>query len=208
VRNVGEGPLRDGVVALRNLTGRGLNVVRGRRSIKRLEPGKQTSANLVFRIERSLSKKHRQVKLELSVYDSRVRAGLQEHLRLPLDPAKATAPGLVGAITPPRVKLKSTPLVVPAGTAKLRIAGEARDPDGVRDLFIEVSNYDAKQIRRKVHYQAAGAASKAKPSRRPYPERMAFQAEVPLWKGLNIVLVVARENEEVMGMRRLVVLRP
>jgi len=198
VHNVGEGPLSDGVVALRNLTGRGINVLRGRQAIKGLAAQKTVTADLVFRLEPTLDKKR--MKLELSVFDSRVRAGLQEHLFMPVDPAKASADGLVGEITPPEVTLQDPPLEVPAGTKVLRIRGAARDDHGVRDLFVEVSNYDAKQIRRKVHYQAAGSGAQ--------PKRMTFETEVPLWKGLNTVLVVARENEEVMGMRRLVVLRP
>ena len=70
----------------------------------------------------------------------------------------------------------------------------ATDAQRVRDLFIEVTNYDAEQIRQKVFYLA--------PKHGEHRKRLSFEAQVPLWKGQNRILVVARENGEVMGFYR------
>ncbi len=198
VKNVGAGPMKDGTVALRNLTGHGLNVLKGRQAVKTLRPGATATADFTFAIAPTLHKKT--MTLELSVYDSRVRAGLQEHLHIPLAPATASAPGLVGSVTPPEIQLQKVPLVVTKDTTHLEVQGEARDDHNVKDLFIEVSNYDAEQIRNKVFYKAAPHGQTI--------HRLSFKSRVPLWKGLNTILIVARENGEVMGFKRVVVLRP
>jgi carboxyl-terminal processing protease len=198
VRNVGEGPMTDGVIALRNLSGHGLFVLSGRQAVKTLASGAKLQRDLTFRIEPDFKEKI--LKLEISAYDGKVQEGLSEHLKIPLDPPTATAPGLVGEISPPEIRIDPPPLEVQPGTKTVEIKGEASDPLAVRDLFIEVSNHDAGEIRHKAYYTAA-------PKGEAY-RRLPFSAKVPLWPGLNNILVVAREKGEVMGFQRLVVLRP
>ena len=60
--------------------------------------------------------------------------------------------------------------------------------------------HQAEQIRHKAFYLASPKGNDA--------QRLPFRARVPLWPGLNTILVVAREKGEVMGFRRLVVHRP
>ncbi|MFH2005663.1 MAG: MXAN_5808 family serine peptidase [bacterium] len=198
VQNDGPGALGKGVVALRNLAGRGINILKGRFGLKQLASGSKKDLDLTFRIEPTYDK--RTIKLELSVYDSQLHASLQGHLALPLKPKTATAPGLVGEISPPRITLHSVPLEVPKGTDYLQLSGTVTDDARVQDLYVEVTNYDAAQVRHKAYYLASpqGATTRQLP----------FAARVPLWPGLNTILVVARENGEVMGFERLLVLKP
>lgn len=198
VRNVGEGTMSDGVVALRNLSGHGLFVLSGRQAVKQLAAGAKLERDLTFRIEPDY--KAQVLKLELSVYDGKVQEGISEHLKIPLAPATATAPGLVGEIAPPEIRVEAPPLEVPSGTVSVELTGEASAPQTVRDLFVEVSNHEAGEVRHKAFY---AASPKGAPAR-----RLPFKAQVPLWPGLNTILVVAREKGEVMGFRRLMVLRP
>lgn len=198
IKNSGPGVLIQGVVALRNLAGRGINVQKGRQAVKKLLPGKFQDVDLTFRVEPSFRKPV--IKLELSVYDSKLRSSLQGHLRLPLSPKTATAPGLVGEISPPKIELTGTPLAVDAGTNYIDLSGTATDETQVRDLFVEVTNYHAKQVRHKAYYTAAPRGTKTRV--------LPFKVRVPLWSGVNRILVVARENGEVMGFRRILVTKP
>jgi hypothetical protein len=198
IRNSGPGVLDEGVVALRNLSGRGVNVQKGRFGVKKLLPGKSRDVDLTFRVEPTFRKPV--IKLELSVFDSKLRASLQGHVKLPLSPKTSTAPGLVGEISPPKIQITRAPLAVDAATKHIDITGSATDETQVRDLFVEVTNYDAKQVRHKAYYVAAPRGK----STRVLP----FKVRVPLWPGVNRILVVARENGEVMGFRRILVTKP
>ncbi len=198
VKNTGIGPLKKGVVALRNLAGHGINVLKGRFSVKALAPGGTRDMDLTFRVEPGFKKPI--IKLELSVYDTELRASLQGHVKLPVSPKTATAPGLVGEISPPRIVLAKTPLAVGATTSHIEISGSAADETFVRDLFVEVTNFDARQVRHKAYYAAAPRGKKTL--------KLSFKARVPLWSGVNRILVVARENGEVMGFKRILVTKP
>ncbi len=196
VRNSGTGSLRRGGVALRNLAGHGVNVIKGRVTLDKLSPGSSREVDLTLRIEPTLKK--RKIKLELSVYDLDLRASLQGHLILPIAPKTASAPGLVGEISPPRITVSKVPLSVSASSRYVQVSGVASDENRVQDLFVEVTNFDAQQVRHKVFYAASPKGGK----------RLPFKARVPLWSGVNRILIVARENGEVMGYRRILVTRP
>jgi len=195
IKNTGAGMLGEGVVALRNLTGRGVNVEKGRQVIKKLSPGASREVDLTFRVEPTFKKPV--IKLELSVYDTKLRASLQGHVKLPLSPKTATTPGLVGEISPPKITLNAAPLAVDAATKYIDISGSATDENQVQDLFVEVTNYDAKQVRHKAYYNAAPRGKKTRV--------LPFRVRVPLWPGVNRILVVARENGEVMGFQQILV---
>jgi len=198
IKNSGPGGVDEGVVALRNLAGRGINVQKGRHAVKKLAPGGSREVDLTFRVEPSFRKPV--IKLELSVFDTKLRASLQGHVSLPLSPKTATAPGLVGEISPPKIHLSAAPLAVDAAAKHIDIAGSATDETQVRDLFVEVTNFDAKKVRHKAYYAAS--------PRRTKTRVLPFKVRVPLWPGVNRILIVARENDEVMGFRRILVTRP
>lgn len=111
---------------------------------------------------------------------------------------KTTGVTSVLAISPPRVNV-----VGAAGSTdaeRIHLSGVAEDTDGVRDVFITVVNpsRDLFMRRNKVFYQAA---------QDPTSGKLEFSADVPLEPGNNLVEVHARQNEDVIAVHRLWILR-
>ncbi len=90
-------------------------------------------------------------------------------------------------VTPPTISLKLPSLVSPGSTYDLR--GTASDDSKVEDVYIFVSNADAKVDNKKVYYQSNRKGQSK--------SQLAFNTQIPLWPGSNAVTVVARENDEV-----------
>ena len=111
-------------------------------------------------------------------------------------PAKvAWAPEM--QVSPPRLELKAgTPVV---DTATIHLSGVAKDEHKVTDMFVFVSNRTAKIDRRKVFYRSNKKAQNQ--------ATQAFEADIPLWPGANVVTVVARESTQVQSQQTLVVER-
>ncbi|MBL4634530.1 MAG: hypothetical protein JKY56_11695, partial [Kofleriaceae bacterium] len=96
-------------------------------------------------------------------------------------------------VTPPELTL-----TIPSyETTKERytLAGTVSDDTKVEDVYIFVSNRDAKIDSRKVFYRSNRHGAS--------PKKMDFSTEIPLWPGNNIVTVVARENNEVRTVQTL-----
>ncbi len=90
-------------------------------------------------------------------------------------------------VTPPLVALELPSLETSGSTYLLK--GKATDDTHVEDVYIFVSNRDAKIDNKKVFYKS---------NRRGKSENtLAFEQEIPLWPGSNFVTVVVRENDEV-----------
>jgi carboxyl-terminal processing protease len=100
-------------------------------------------------------------------------------------------------VSPPRLELQPVAGLLDQGS--VRLSGAARDDRKVADVFIFVSNRQSKIERRKVFYRSNRNG--------PNPGSMAFDAEVPLWPGANVVTVVARENSQVTSQQTLVIER-
>lgn len=98
-------------------------------------------------------------------------------------------------VSPPRIDLKQGNLLVDA--ANYHLSGTAKDERKVSDVFVFVSNRNAKIDRRKVFYRSNRKGST--------PMQMAFDADIPLWPGANLVTVVARENTQVQSQETIVV---
>lgn len=90
-------------------------------------------------------------------------------------------------VTPPALAVELPSFESATGTYRLR--GTAIDDTHVEDVYVFVSNRDAKVENRKVFYQSNRGGSQS--------GRMAFNADIPLWPGSNAVTVVARENDAV-----------
>jgi carboxyl-terminal processing protease len=101
-------------------------------------------------------------------------------------------------VSPPRITLVGA--ITQTDEESLHISGVAKDDEAVRDLFITVYNPSRNLFgnRRKVFYQA---------SPDPSAGRLEFAADVPLTPGNNIIEIHARENQDVVGVRRMWVLR-
>jgi len=92
-------------------------------------------------------------------------------------------------VTPPTLKLEIPSYETSADTYLLK--GSATDETRVEDVYVFVSNRDAKIDNRKVFYQSNRGAKKA--------SSLAFAATLPLWPGSNRVTVVVRENDRVQS---------
>ena len=96
-------------------------------------------------------------------------------------------------VTPP-VLTVSAPPVVPGNT--VRIKATASDDNGVKDVYIRVWNRDSKLPPKKVFYLP----------NRGDKTHVAFETDVPLWPGSNLVQVFARETNEIQSVQTVVVL--
>ncbi len=101
-------------------------------------------------------------------------------------------------VSPPQITLTGVDTQTEGETVSL--SGTAADVDGVRDVYITVANpsRDLFGNREKVFYQAAPGGKGGK---------LEFSAEVPLTPGNNLIEIHARENDEVIALRRIWVLR-
>ncbi|MEK6608181.1 MAG: MXAN_5808 family serine peptidase, partial [Myxococcota bacterium] len=100
-------------------------------------------------------------------------------------------------VTPPVLSIQSGPPATAEPTYPLR--GSAIDDRRVADLYVLVSNREAKIEGKKVFYASNNGAKDAR--------RLDFDARVPLWPGQNHVTVVARENDEVTSQRTVILTR-
>ena len=101
-------------------------------------------------------------------------------------------------VSPPRVTLMGT--VSQTEEESVHFSGVASDEDAVRDVFITVYNPSRNLFgdREKVFYQA---------SKDPTSGKLEFAADVPLTPGNNIIEVHARQNDDVVAVKRMWVLR-
>jgi carboxyl-terminal processing protease len=112
-------------------------------------------------------------------------------------PPSPGAMALSWQVTPPLLEVKNPPLAVTQNS--IRLSGVARDGEQVIDAYIVVSNRVSKIEHRKVFYRSNRNGSLAK--------EMQFDANVPLWPGVNVVTVVARQSGQVQSMQSLVINR-
>ncbi|MCP4444424.1 MAG: PDZ domain-containing protein [Myxococcales bacterium] len=96
-------------------------------------------------------------------------------------------------VTPPALSLKVPTFETKSATYSL--AGTVKDDSKVEDVYIFVSNREAKIDNRKVYYRSnRNGASVAE---------LDFQAQIPLWPGSNRVTIIARESDGVRSARTL-----
>jgi carboxyl-terminal processing protease len=96
-------------------------------------------------------------------------------------------------VTPP-VLTVSAPTIVNSNTVHL--TGVASDDTEVKDLYIRIWNRESKLPPKKVFYLP----------NKGHHTRLAFEADIPLWTGSNLIQVFARESNEVQSVQTLIVL--
>jgi hypothetical protein len=101
-------------------------------------------------------------------------------------------------VTPPALAIEVPTFEVKGASFTLK--GKATDDTKVEDIYIFVSNQDAKVENRKVYYKSNRGAAK--------PGQVAFAPTIPLWPGSNLVTVVARENGDVKSSYSMFLYRP
>lgn len=105
---------------------------------------------------------------------------------------------MVFGVSPPLVALDSSPTQTDGESVKL--SGSITDDEAVRDVFVTVYNpsRDLFGEVEKVFYVASPDAASGK---------LAFSADIPLTPGNNLVEIHARQNDEVVAIKRMWVLR-
>ena len=98
-------------------------------------------------------------------------------------------------VTPPTIALSAASFRSAADSYSLE--GKVTDDNHVEDVYVFVSNQNAKIETRKVFYRS-NRGSKVGAT-------IDFAATVPLWDGSNVVTVVARESAEVRTVQTLVI---
>ncbi|MCA9654670.1 MAG: hypothetical protein KC501_32445, partial [Myxococcales bacterium] len=114
---------------------------------------------------------------------------------------KVKAPGkheAVLEVSPPKIALEGN--VTQTESTSLHVVGSVNDEARVQDAYITVANppRDPFAQRAKVFYEA---------SANPGSGTLDFAADVPLTPGNNLVEIYARENDDVVAVRRMWVLR-
>jgi carboxyl-terminal processing protease len=109
--------------------------------------------------------------------------------------AGAFAP--VWQVTPPTIALNVASQETSAETYSL--SGTIADDNHLEDVYVIVSNRDQKIDGKKVFYQSNRA--------RRNGNKLDFTASIPLWKGNNLITVVARESNEVRAIQNLYILK-
>jgi carboxyl-terminal processing protease len=109
--------------------------------------------------------------------------------------ARAFTP--VWQVTPPAISVQVAKIETEAERWSLK--GVAQDDNRIEDVYVLVSNRDAKIDRRKVLYRSNRGGRSA--------NRLEFSGEIPLWPGNNMITVVARENNDVQSTHTLFVHR-
>lgn len=100
-------------------------------------------------------------------------------------------------VTPPKLTVETKSLTTSQKTYRLK--GTVQDSEQVKDLYIYVSNRDAKIRNRKVYYQSNAGRQNRK--------SLTFDSHVKLWPGSNRIIVVARENKDVVSTETLFIQR-
>jgi carboxyl-terminal processing protease len=263
VKNVGEGKALEALATLKNNSGKGIYIQRGRIKLETVEPEKTKAASFAFRVLPRFGKP--QADLEVAVVDNALREYVTEKLKLKIDGAgdrtvvarndgvevsvaeavlrvvpdaaapvagrvkkgtvllaTGTVPGwyrvkvgegvawiaaneasaaggaptsepAVSAFkTPPRLKVAFTERDLLTSSPTIRLSGEALDDERVQDLYIFVND-------KKVYYKSNRDSS--------FGPHLPFDATLPLKKGKNRILIVARENKDLTSRAILMVLR-
>jgi carboxyl-terminal processing protease len=119
-------------------------------------------------------------------------------LGAPLGPKDATTlTSWVWQVTPPLLEVSQPPLSTNGD--KIHLTGTARDDEQVADAYIVVSNRVSKIEHRKVFYRSNRKSAQG--------GRMGFDADVPVWPGVNVITVVARQSGQVMSTQTMIVNR-
>ena len=79
----------------------------------------------------------------------------------------------------------------------MHIKGTATDNTEVKDIYVRVWNRESKMPPKKVFY----LPNKGEKT------RLAFETDVPLWPGNNLIQIFAREGNEVQSVQTLMVLQ-
>ncbi|MBU1069154.1 PDZ domain-containing protein [Myxococcota bacterium] len=131
-----------------------------------------------------------------------VMAGTSSPLYVKKDAGKIVKSSSTGFVlpefyvySPPAITVTNPP-AGPVKAAPVTITGELQDLDGLRDLIIVVSNLKANVYAKKVAYSSFGKGT----------SKSAFSAPVPLWPGVNVISITARDTSRAAETKNLILI--
>jgi len=198
VKNTGKGKSKSLSVYVKNTSGEGVYIVKGRESLENLLPGKEFISTLKIKLLPSYEKKD--FKLKISVQDSNLPVRYETEAKFPSSPEKTLEQLKSGSIYDhtPVITITSTnpeigkDLQMSVRTPAITIRGTVEDDTHIEDMYI-YADVD------KIFYKSnAGSAS---------PEKMDFEATVPLHGGVNVITIFARQDSNSISMKKLIIRR-
>ena len=178
VTNLGSGLTnKDTVAQISNKSGEKVFIEVGRATIGKLAPAASKKASFRFHLKPEFSEK--EVKLELSIFDSMRVDSVTQKMRIDTETG-VTSPPAGKLYEPPVVEIAQNPLAT--NDDQLHLKGTVRDNEAVRDYFIFVGD-------KKVAYVSNPSQTNAVP----------IDVTVPLKPGLNMIYVAARDFQNLTG---------
>ena len=198
VRNDGKGKSKSLAVAIKNLSGEGVFIDKGREPIKNLASGKEATVELKLRLLPKF--KGDEFKLKVVVQDADFPVGYRKDVAFPAsDKGKgAGEPKELAYDHIPVISIASTePSIPPDGamavtTDSIVLHGKVSDDASVEDMFIYADED-------KIFYASnAGSAD---------PATLSFDATVPLHGGVNFIYIIARQDFQTTTRLKLIIRR-
>ncbi|RMF88671.1 MAG: hypothetical protein D6736_09890, partial [Nitrospinota bacterium] len=194
VQNRGAGPSEEGVASLRTRRYEEIFLQRGRVKIGSIPPGGTEEVFFLFQVREKLEGE--EAPLELSIIDPVFNEMLFDKITLPV--ADTFKPELLAARLierqPPLIQLSEPVPGSAVDTPEIRLAGTVRDEGEVRHLYIFV-NED------KVFFQTGqnGQGTEA--------HSVPFSTRVKLKEGNNLIMIVAKDDDDLTSRRSFMIRR-
>ncbi len=183
VKNVGAGVAEEPVVLLKNLGDGELFIAEGRQKLKALKPGESDIARLSF----VLRKAEDEAKLQLQLYDGIMGDGWAEKITIPVQKAltrekaalKKATPQVTHQRIPPTIQLAAGQKMPLIGKKTFRLQVKVSSEKALRDAIMFVND-------KKIYYNAFMMNG---------PTKVDFAIDVPLKPGVNVITMMAREDD-------------
>ena len=199
VQNIGKGKSKSLAVAIKNQSGEGVYIQKGRESFKNLGAGKKAEADLKIRLLDKFDKK--EFKLQVLVQDADFPVYFRKETVFPAVPGAGKEPGKKALEYDyiPEIRIDSTepPAVGVDGnwsvtTDSIILKGTVEDNTTVKDMYIYADE-------EKIFYKSnEGGAD---------PAKMTFEVKVPLHGGINYILIFTRQDQVAMARKKLIIRR-
>ena len=184
IQNVGQAKTEEASASVRNLSGNAIFLKKGRISLPEIKPGKEETVSFLFDV-RSMKGKETP-KLDLTIADLTYRTFASKEIEL----VKKEKDWL----RPPAIQTKSDNLAFQFMKDRfVRISGTVSDDQGSRDLYILVNG-------KKVFYQSF-------PESQSPGQKESFETSIPLEKGINRVMLIARDHQDLIERKAFVLQR-
>lgn len=184
VRNRGPGESPSPVVNLRNLGGSEVFIEKGRTEIPPLAVGAQKEATLTFRVPSSIDGAIPKLSFELSIRDAKRETILTDQLDFSLSPSGEIQPETGVWYLPPVVTLSHFPMTTEK--EKYTLKGRIVDDKKLKHFLVFVD--EKKRI-----YQSPSEDQS---------QTYSFEVAVSLKEGLNIITLIAQDDEELTARKQ------